>query len=69
MICTTFCFQEFVRFSIHTIFLICCLLPYASLHRTLVFGIWARKLCDIYSSIGCALSSFRPPLDPLLISC
>ncbi len=54
----------FVRFSIHTIFLICCLLPYASLHRTLVFGIWARKLCDIYSSIGCALSSFRPPLGP-----
>ncbi len=33
-------------------------------HRTLVFGIWARKLCDIYSSIGCALS-FRPSLDPL----
>lgn len=30
----------------------------------LVFGIWARKLCDIYSSIGCALSSFRPPLGP-----
>ncbi len=39
-------------------------MPYASLHRTLVFGIWARKLCDIYSSIGCALSSFRPPLGP-----
>ncbi|ELI48755.1 hypothetical protein WIK_00467 [Escherichia coli KTE122] len=24
----------------------------------------AQKLCDIYSSIGCALSSFRSPLGP-----
>lgn len=24
----------------------------------------AQKLCDIYSSIGCALSSFRPRLGP-----
>ncbi|AAN81878.1 Hypothetical protein c3433 [Escherichia coli CFT073] len=37
---------------------------YASLCRTPVFGILAQKLCDIYSSIGCALSSFRSPLGP-----
>ncbi|ESE17343.1 hypothetical protein HMPREF1617_02115 [Escherichia coli 908675] len=37
---------------------------YASLCRTPVFGILAQILCDIYSSIGCALSSFRSPLGP-----
>ena len=36
--------------------------------KTPVFGILAQKLCDIYSSIGCALSSFRSPLPPLLYS-
>src|SRR5699024_4111 len=56
--------QESVRFSTHTAFSKYCLLLYASLCRTLVFGILAQKLCDIYSSIGCALSSFRSPLGP-----
>ncbi len=31
-------------------------------HLSSVF--WRKKLCDIYSSIGCALSSFRSPLGP-----
>ncbi len=51
-------------FFTHTAFLRCCLSPYLSPRRMLVFGIWAQKLCDIYSSIGCALSSFRLPLGP-----
>lgn len=55
---------ESVRFSTHTAFSKYCLLLYASLCRTPVFGILAQKLCDIYSSIGCALSSFRSPLGP-----
>ena len=45
-----------------TAFLRCCLSPYVSTRRMFVFGIWAQKLYDIYSSIGCSLSSFRPPL-------
>ena len=54
----------FVRFSTRTAFLRCCLSPCVSPRRMLVFGIWAQKLCDIYSSIGCAQSSSRPPLEP-----
>lgn len=55
---------ESVHFSTHTAFSKYSLLLYASLCRTPVFGILAQILCDIYSSIGCALSSFRSPLGP-----
>ena len=64
MICTAFSFQNPYTFPLHTAFSKYSLLLYASLCRTPVFGILAQILCDIYSSIGCALSSFRSPLGP-----
>ena len=64
MICTAFSFQNpyafpLTQLSQNTAY---CSTLLSVEHLSSVF--WRKKLCDIYSSIGCALSSFRSPLGP-----
>ena len=64
MICTVFSFQNLYTFPLtqlsqNTAY---CSTLLSVEHLSSVF--WRKKLCDIYSSIGCALSSFRSPLGP-----
>ncbi len=64
MICTAFSFQNPYAFPLTQLSqnTACCSTLLSVEHLSSVF--WRKKLCDIYSSIGCALSSFRSPLGP-----
>ncbi|KNX88167.1 hypothetical protein ACX52_2107 [Yersinia pestis] len=61
---TAFCFQDIHVFPFRTVFLKYCQSLCVFPCRTPAFGTSAQKLYDIYSSIGCALSSFHPSLGP-----
>ena len=64
MICTVFSFQNLYTFPLTQLSqnTACCSTLLSVEPLSSVF--WRKKLCDIYSSIGCALSSFRSPLGP-----
>ena len=64
IICTAFSFQNPYAFPLTQLSqnTACCSTLLSVEHLSSVF--WRKKLCDIYSSIGCALSSFRSPLGP-----
>ncbi|KGA54633.1 hypothetical protein DJ56_2694 [Yersinia pestis] len=61
---TAFCFQDIHVFPFAQFYLKYCQSLCVFPCRTPAFGTSAQKLYDIYSSIGCALSSFHPSLGP-----